>query len=124
AGVPEDLLPHIKLGEFGTPVVNNDPALSHRVADALRERYGRDSVKMGRPAMGGEDFSRYGMSADKIPICLFWLGTIQPERVEAAEKDGAPLPSLHSPMYKPEADDSLHYGVGSLAEAVLAALAS
>lgn len=25
--------------------------------------------------MGAEDFSRYRMTEDKIPICLFWLGT-------------------------------------------------
>jgi metal-dependent amidase/aminoacylase/carboxypeptidase family protein len=81
-------------------------------------------VKARRATMGGEDFSRYGMTADKIPICMFWLGTIAPKRVEEAErKDGNPLPSLHSPFYKPEADDSLHYGVGSLSEAVMAALA-
>ena len=73
--------------------------------------------------MGGEDFSRYGMTEDKIPICMFWLGTIPAKRMEEAEKGGNPLPSLHSPFYKPDADDSLHYGVGSLSEAVLAALA-
>jgi amidohydrolase len=123
AGLPDNLMPVVKEAEMFTPVVINDPALTRRISDALRERYGQDSVKARRATMGGEDFSRYGMTADKIPICMFWLGTIAPKRVEEAErKGGNPLPSLHSPFYKPEADDSLHYGVGSLSEAVMAAL--
>ena len=123
AGVPENLMPVVKEAELFTPVVQNDPALTRRVEDALRERFGKESVKMRLATMGGEDFSRYAMTEDKIPICIFWLGTIPPKRVEEAAKGGNPLPSLHSPFYKPDADDSLHYGVGSLSEAVQAALA-
>ena len=123
AGLPDKLLPIVKEAEMFTPVVNNDPALARKIGDALRERFGQDSVKLRKATMGGEDFSRYGMTEEKIPICMFWLGTVAPKRVEEAEKkDGDPLPSLHSPFYRPEADDSLHYGVGSLSEAVLAAL--
>jgi hippurate hydrolase len=122
AGLPEDRLPVIKEAERHTPVVQNDPALTRSIADALRERFGHESVKQRRAAMGGEDFSRYGMTADKIPICMFWLGTILPERVAEAEKGGAPLPSLHSPFYKPEAAESLSHGVGSLTAATLTAL--
>lgn len=122
AGLPEDRLPIIKEAERYTPVVNNDPALTKRIAAALTERFGKDAVKARKATMGGEDFSRYGMTEEKIPICLFWLGTISPQRVEEAEKAGTILPSLHSPFYRPETDDSLHYGVGSLSEAVRAAL--
>jgi hippurate hydrolase len=122
AGVPDNLLPIVKEAELFTPVVQNDPALTRRIADALRERFGKDSVKNRPATMGGEDFSRYGMTEHKIPICMYWLGTIPPKRLEEAQNGGAPLPSLHSPLYKPDADDSLHYGVGSLSEAVLAAL--
>ena len=121
-GLPEDRLPIIKEAERYTPVVQNDPALTRRIAVALRESFGHDSVKLRKATMGGEDFSRYGMTEEKIPICLFWLGTISSQRVAEAEKSGTPLPSLHSPFYRPEADDSLKHGVGSLTTAVLAAL--
>ena len=120
--MPDNLLPIVKEAELFTPVVQNDPALTRRIADALRERFGKESVKNRRATMGGEDFSRYGMTEHNIPICMYWLGTISPKKVEEAQSGGTPLPSLHSPLYKPEADDSLHYGVGSLSEAVLAAL--
>lgn len=123
AGLPETHLPKIKEAERFTPVVHNDPALTRRIAAALKERFGEASVKSRRATMGGEDFSRYGMTEDKIPICMFWLGTIPPHRVAEAESGGTPLPSLHSPFYKPEADGSLQYGVGALTGAVQAALA-
>ena len=122
AGLPEKLLPEIKEAERFTPVVQNDPALTRRIAAALKERFGDASVKNRRATMGGEDFSRYGMTEDKIPICMFWLGTIPQSRVTEAENGGPPLPSLHSPLYKPEADGSLHHGVGALTAAVQAAL--
>lgn len=122
AGLPDNLMPTVKEAELFTPVVQNDPALTRKISDALRERFGKDSVKLRRATMGGEDFARYGMTEEKIPICMFWLGTIPPKRVEQAQNGGDPLPSLHSPFYKPEADDSLHYGVGSLSTAVMAAL--
>lgn len=123
-GLPEDRLPIIKEAERFTPVVQNDPALTRRIAEALRERYGPDSVKARRATMGGEDFSRYGLTTEKIPICIYWLGTISPQRLEQAEKSKTPLPSLHSPFYKPEPDESLEYGVGSLSTAVMTALQS
>ncbi|MEZ0276036.1 MAG: amidohydrolase [Roseimicrobium sp.] len=122
AGLPDTHLPEIKEAERFTPVVQNDPALTKRIAAALKERFGDTSVKSRRATMGGEDFSRYGMTEDKIPICMFWLGTIPPARVTESENGGPPLPSLHSPLYKPEADGSLQYGVGALTMAVQAAL--
>lgn len=122
AGVPENLLPIIKEAERFTPVVINNPALTQRIAVALQERFGPGSVRNRRATMGGEDFSRYGMTPDKIPICMFWLGTIAPERVVEAETTGKLLPSLHSPFYRPEAHGSLTHGVGALTAAVQAAL--
>lgn len=122
AGLPEDRLPIVKEADHYTPVVENNPALTRRISEALTGRFGKDAVKGRKATMGGEDFSRYGMTEENIPICLFWLGTISQQRVAEAEKGGTSLPSLHSPFYKPDADDSLHYGVGSLSAAVQAAL--
>ncbi len=122
AGVPDNLMPLVQVAETFTPVVQNDPAITDKVANALRERYGKDCVKLRSATMGGEDFARYGMTAHKIPICIYWLGTVAPKRVEEAQNGGTPLPSLHSPLYRPETDDSLHYGFGAFCAAVQAAL--
>ena len=35
--------------------------------------------------MAGEDFSEYGRTADKIPISIMWLGTVDEERYNAAK---------------------------------------
>ncbi len=50
-----------------------------------------------RQPQGGADFSRYGRAG--VPVFLFWLGRVAPERVADAAKDGGkPLPSLHSAL--------------------------
>jgi len=40
------------------------------------------------PEMGGEDFSQFGRTLDKVPLCLFRLGAVAPEKVAGA---GAPV---------------------------------
>jgi hippurate hydrolase len=65
-----------------------------------------------------EDFSRYGRDG-KVPIFFFWLGTIDPKRVEAAKKLGAaPLPSLHSDLFYPVPEPTIKTGVPAMTMAV------
>ena len=67
---------------------------------------------------GGEDFSRYGKEG--IPIFLFWLGTVPPDRVAEAEKDTTKmLPSLHSDQYHPIPEPSIKTGVLAMSMAVM-----
>jgi hippurate hydrolase len=68
--------------------------------------------------MGGEDFSRYGRAG--VPVFMYWLGTLPPERIaEAAKEGGKPLPSLHSDLYYPVIEPSLKTGVKTMSLAVL-----
>jgi hippurate hydrolase len=68
--------------------------------------------------MGGEDFSRYGRAG--VPIFMFFLGTLPPERVAEANREGArPLPSLHSDVYYPVPEPSIKTGVLTMSMAVL-----
>ena len=69
--------------------------------------------------MGGEDFSEFGRTADKIPICMFWLGSVDPARVAEAQRGGKALPSLHSNLYHPVAKPTLETGVTAMTAAVL-----
>ena len=64
--------------------------------------------------MGGEDFSEYGRTDEKIPITIFWLGTIDKERLAT----GAPL-SLHSALYWPAIHPTIETGVKATTTAVL-----
>jgi hippurate hydrolase len=98
AGLPENLLPEVSLLSPGTPSLYNDPELTARVTDVWSEAFGKASVIERKATMAGEDFSRYTMTPEKIPVFLVWLGTVAPEKVEKAKQIGEALPSLHSPF--------------------------
>ncbi len=120
AGVPEELLPSVTLAnEEYTPATYNDPDLAERLTPVWRDLLGAQNVIEVDPVMAGEDFSRYGRTDEKIPIFMFWLGTIDPQRFEAAKNGGDPLPSLHSPIYWPEPRESVRTGVKAMSAAAL-----
>src|SRR5437867_5586807 len=120
AGVPEDRLPVVKvLDEVFSPACFNNVELARKLRGAFNRWFGEAKVLSPRPLMGGEDFSEYGRTPDKIPVCLFWLGAIEPERVAESERSGKPLPSLHSNLYRPVPEPTIKTGVTAMTLAVL-----
>jgi hippurate hydrolase len=116
ARAPEPVVT-VDAGEF-TPALFNDPKLTRQTAGLFREVLGADKVHERPPIMGGEDFSRYGREG--VPIFLYFLGTVPPERVAESEKPGGlPLPSLHSALYHPVPEPSIKTGVQTMSMAVL-----
>jgi hippurate hydrolase len=116
AGAPP---PEVKVNpaEF-TPALYNEPELTRKTAALFKDLLGADKVTSRPPMMGGEDFSRYGR--DRVPICMFWLGTIDPKRVAESEREGAqPLPSLHSDLFAPVPEPTIKTGVLAMSMAVL-----
>jgi hippurate hydrolase len=115
AGAPA---PEVKVDpEEFTPALLNDPALTRKTVALFKEALGADKV-VERPAvMGGEDFGRYGREG--VPIFLYFLGTIAPERVDEAARTGRPLPSLHSDLYYPVPEPSIKTGVRTMSLATL-----
>jgi hippurate hydrolase len=105
SGAPE---PTIKVSE-GTPSVYNDPQLTDRVVATIKGVAGVENVTEAEPSMGGEDFSRYGLAG--VPICMYRLGTVDQQRLDQYKKEGVPPPSLHSPLYYPDAEASLRVSV-------------
>ena len=120
AGLSEDRMPIVTLldQEF-TPATYNDPALTRRLAAAFKNWFGEANVRPVKPVMGGEDFSEYGRTPDKIPICLFWLGAVKAESIAESEKTGKPLPSLHSSQFAPVPEPTLKTGVTAMTAAVM-----
>jgi hippurate hydrolase len=100
-----------------TPALYNDVPLAKKTTDMFREVLGADHVHEQPPVMGGEDFGRFGR--EKIPIFLWFLGTVPPERVAEAQKGGKPMPSLHSDLFHPTPEPSIKTGVLTLTMAVL-----
>ncbi len=119
AGMPEDLLPEVKARDYYTPVLMNDHVLIGKLRDVFTEWVGKGSAIDRLATMGGEDFSRYGMTADKIPVCMFWLGVTPPDKFAEARKTGEQLPSLHSPFFKPDIEGALPVGITAMSAAVL-----
>jgi amidohydrolase len=115
AGAPPPVV-RVDPEEF-TPALLNDPALTRKTVALFKEVLGPDKVVERPPVLGGEDFARYGREG--VPIFLYFLGTIAPERVAEATRTGKPLPSLHSDLYHPVPEPSLRTGVRTMSLAAL-----
>jgi len=120
AGLPEKLMPEVKVENSALAATYNDPALAARVAGALKARFGEANVIETRPTMGGEDFAYFGKTADKIPSFIFWIGGSDPKSVAAAAAGKAPVPhSNHSPFFAPLPEPTLRTGVEALTAGAL-----
>jgi hippurate hydrolase len=115
AGAPEPIVKHAA-AEY-TPALVNHPELSTRMIDLFKEVLGAERVRERPPSMGGEDFSRFGLAG--IPTFYYHLGSVAPERVEAATKGGPPLPQTHSAFYYPVPEPTIRTGVLTMSLAVL-----
>jgi hippurate hydrolase len=123
AGLPEDRLPVVTVTPESTAVTVNDTALTRRLAGVFTEWFGADRVKEMPPTMGGEDFTYFGRTAEKVPICLWWVGGTAPEKFEESKRTGAPVPSNHSPLFAPVPEPTLKTAIISMSGAVLDLLA-
>src|SRR2546425_3554891 len=119
AGIPEDRAPIVKVSDTEvTPATYNDPKLAERVARTLEKTLGADNVVKGPPIMASEDFGRYSLD-HHIPSVMFWLGAVEPAKVEASRQSGKPLPSLHSSLFAPQPVPTLRTGVKAMTAAEL-----
>jgi hippurate hydrolase len=120
AGIADDKMPEVRVMDDYTPSLYNDPKLTERMAAVLRKAVGADNVVTAEPSMAGEDFSRFGRTADKIPTMLFWLGAVKQSVYDASRQPGAaPLPSLHSSTFAPDPDPTLATGVKAMTAAAM-----
>jgi amidohydrolase len=117
AGVPEDRMPIVKVGDPEGATYNN-PELTERVAGAIRGAIGKENVLKGEPVMGSEDFGNFGLDG-QIPTTMFWLGGIDQALVKESKLSGRPLPSNHSSLFAPTPELTLRTGVKAMTAAVL-----
>lgn len=108
--------PSVEFNE-GTPATKNDEDLVQRVVPALAEAVGDNKLQPADRTMGAEDFSFYGLAG--VPIFMYRLGTVKPDVIEKAEREGIHLPSLHSSKYAPDARAALKVGLASSASAMI-----
>ena len=107
--------PDMKVIE-STRATYNDPALTERVARAMRAAIGDGNLTQPPMEMGSEDFSEfYGAG---VPSVFLWIGAVEPKKFAAAKAGGPALPSTHSPYFAPDLVPTLRTAI--LAETVAA----
>ena len=119
AGMPDDKMPEVIVTDESTPSLYNTPELVKQVRSSLETAVGAENLVSINPTMGGEDFAEFGITKEKVPLCMFRLGTQAPEEVAEAKASGTILPSLHSPFYKPVPEPSIRTGVQAMTAVVL-----
>ncbi len=119
AGIPEDRMPEVVLQDNFTPALYNDPKLAARCRGVLKGALGDDRVLDAQPEMGGEDFSEFGRTAEKVPLFDLWIGAVEPGKYATAKAAGRALPSLHSNQFAPDHGPALETAVTSLSACVL-----
>jgi hippurate hydrolase len=124
AGVPEELFPIVTVAEEQfTPATYNDPALARRVRGAIERWMGTERFLPIEAEMGGEDFSEFGRTVEKVPITLLRVGASDPQLIEEWKRTGKPLPSLHSNKFAPVPEPTIKTGVTAVCAAALDLLA-
>lgn len=120
AGLPEDLMPEVKLASDYTPATYNDEEMTMRVMSAIAGHIGQEHVYERPASMGGEDFSRFGRTPDDIPTVIFWTGSVDPKAFKAGQEGKAPMPPAnHSPFYAPQPEPALKTGVTAMTAGAL-----
>jgi len=119
AGIPEDRLPEVRVGNDSTPATYNDPELTGRLVKVFDAWFGESNIIQKKPVMGGEDFSEFGRVEPKIPICIFLVGGVDANVFKNAESTGTSLPSLHSPFWAPVPEPTIKTGIMAMTAAVM-----
>jgi hippurate hydrolase len=119
SGMPAGKMPEVLVSNDQAPALYNQPALCAEVRRLVEPVLGKENVITREPVMGAEDFAEYGLTKEKVPLCMFWLGTQPPSVVAEAKAKGTTLPSLHSPYFKPVPEPTIETGVKVMSSAVL-----
>ena len=119
AGVPENRLPVVTVTPEFTPATVNDGPLTRRLAGVFTTWFGAEQARVVSPVTGGEDFSQFGRTVDRVPICIWWIGGTAPEKFEQSKRTGVPVPSNHSATFAPVPEPTLKAAMTSMTAAVL-----
>ena len=117
--VPKKDYPVLELRDTYTPSLYNNPELVNKVVNGFKKVFGENNIIKTKPVMGGEDFSRYGRTEEKVPVFMYGLGIVSLEKMEHAKKTGEKLPSLHSDLMIPDPEPSIFNGVKAMTNAVI-----
>jgi amidohydrolase len=119
AGLPEEKAPLVRFGnEYLPPVVNNT-LLVNNVVSSMSSILGREKMVRVEPGTGAEDFGVFGRTEEKVPIALFWIGSVNHDLYKQYLDNRAKLPPLHNSSYCPDFEPTFTGGVSALSKAVM-----
>ena len=99
-GLPNDLLPIVRVGFESTPTTVNDYDAVHKLLPTWTEQLGYNPLETSeRTGMGGEDFAFFTRTEHKVPGIFFSVGGTPEDimiRIEAGE---IAAPPHHSPFF-------------------------
>jgi hippurate hydrolase len=105
AGRPDDRMPIVTIREDQhTPATFNTEKLANHTLELFRTHFGADRTTVLQPFMVGEDVGRYWLNDPSVEGTLFWVGGVPQAKWDAAGGDTTKLPSLHSPLWAPDAE--------------------
>ena len=111
AGNPDNKLPYINVLPVETPPVLNNLPLSEKLQGFASEIIGAQNVLKVKPSMVAEDFGKYGLTPEKVPICLIWLGSTSHELLKELDAKGEKPAPLHSPVLNPDYAKTIETGI-------------
>jgi amidohydrolase len=114
--------PKVEAPARGNAPVYNDPALTLRLAAALKRGLGENSVIEMPQKMTSEDFAEYGLAG--VPSALLHIGAVEPAKLAAAKQTGVPVPAPHSPEWAPDREPTLKGAIRAESGALLELLAA
>jgi hippurate hydrolase len=118
AGLPETHHPELTFTRPVPPLIN-DEALVTEAISSFRTVLGDENVIRVEPVTTAEDFANYGRTGEKIPIAMFWLGSVNQAKFEDYINNGTPIPHLHSPDFYPDFEPTYRTGVLGMSKVVL-----
>ena len=105
AGLPDDRMPVVTVREGQhTPATFNTEKLANHTLELFKAHFGADRTTILPPFMVGEDVGRYWLNDPSVEGTLFWVGGVPKAKWDAVGSDTTRLPSLHSPLWAPDAE--------------------
>jgi amidohydrolase len=119
AGLPEDMLPEVTVGNESVPPTLNDVQLIARLKSAWTTAMGPDAViSRQEVGMGGEDFPYFTVNPT-IPTVYWAFGGTPQQDFDREAAGGAPVSGHHSPLFRIAPEPSVRAGVESTVVALL-----
>jgi hippurate hydrolase len=117
-GIPKDKMPIMNIRSESLPALVNHDDLTEKVKSFVAQKIGKENVYDVPAVMGAEDFGLFGKTKEQVPVCLFWLGILDPETHQKLIEANLPLPSLHTDTFLPDIEPSLKTGVRAMSGAL------